>query len=321
MNFTLKQLRYVEAAGRLGSIARAAEEMAISQSSITAAIDALEHSLDYDLFVRTPAKGIHATPPGLEALQMIRGFLNHSRHFEADLQSVGGDETGVVRIGCYGTAAPAFLPEILRAMKDRRPNITVDVLEGDMSSVVDFLRDGKADLSFTYEMGLDSGQQFEPLFNAPPYALISTDDPMSELPGVTYAQLSRKTMVMLDLPYARDYFSTLFSRRGLSPTVGHATRSADFARALVAGGFGYTILNIRPPEFDGDKSAYRALPILDETEAPIFGIATMRQTRQPRTVRAFIRTCIELRDAGAFDPLIVSAAPVGSAKKNINSPH
>ncbi|MFD2856666.1 LysR family transcriptional regulator [Seohaeicola zhoushanensis] len=231
----MKQLRYVEAAGRLGSIARAAEEMAISQSSITAAIDALEHSLDYDLFVRTPAKGIHATPPGLEALQMIRGFLNHSRHFEADLQSVGGDETGVVRIGCYGTAAPAFLPEILRAMKDRRPNITVDVLEGDMSSVVDFLRDGKADLSFTYEMGLDSGQQFEPLFNAPPYALISTDDPMSELPGVTYAQLSRKTMVMLDLPYARDYFSTLFSRRGLSPTVGHATRSADFARALVAG--------------------------------------------------------------------------------------
>ena len=116
MNFTLKQLRYVEAAGRLGSIAKAAEEQAISQSSITAAIDALEHELDYHIFVRTPAKGIRPTPTGQEALQMIRGFINHSRHFEADLASVGSDETGVVRIGCYGTAAPAFLPPILVAL-------------------------------------------------------------------------------------------------------------------------------------------------------------------------------------------------------------
>ena len=251
---------------------------------------------------------------------MIRGFINHSRHFEADLASVGSDETGVVRIGCYGTAAPAFLPPILKAMKERRPKIEVDVLEGDMATVVDFLRDGKADLSFTYETGLDSGHQFEPLFAAAPYALLSTDDPLSEQAGVTYAQLSRRPMVMLDLPFAREYFNTLFARRGLSAHVAHATRSADFARALVASGFGFTILNIRPPDFEGPRRAYRALPILDETEAPVFGIATLRQTRQPRTVRAFVRICVELRDAGAFDALTVTAPGNASAKKSNNSP-
>ena len=41
-NLTLKQLRYVEGADRLGSITNAAEEMNISQSSITAAINMLE---------------------------------------------------------------------------------------------------------------------------------------------------------------------------------------------------------------------------------------------------------------------------------------
>ncbi|MCB1339837.1 MAG: LysR family transcriptional regulator [Pseudooceanicola sp.] len=319
MNFTLKQLRYAEAAGRLGSIARAAEEMAISQSSITAAIDALEQSLDYDLFVRTPARGIQATPAGMEALQMIRTFLNNARHFESDLQAVGGDETGVVRIGCYGTAAPAFLPPILKAMKERRPTTTVDVLEGDMASVIGYLRDGKSDLSFTYEIGLDSGHSFERLFSAPPYALLPADDPLCALPGVSYAQLSRRPMVMLDLAYSREYFNTLFARRGLTPNVTHATQSADFARALVAGGFGFTILNILPPGSEGHRS-YKALPILDETEAPVFGIATLRQTRQPRAVRGFIRTCIELRDAGAFDALTVSVPGSSSAKKNNNSP-
>ena len=40
--FTLKQLRYIEAAARTGSIANAAQELNISQSSITAAIDNFE---------------------------------------------------------------------------------------------------------------------------------------------------------------------------------------------------------------------------------------------------------------------------------------
>ena len=39
LHFTLKQLRYVAAAGREGSIANAANSLNISQSSITAAIE------------------------------------------------------------------------------------------------------------------------------------------------------------------------------------------------------------------------------------------------------------------------------------------
>jgi DNA-binding transcriptional LysR family regulator len=108
LNFTLKQLRYVEAAGRLGSIAKAAVEVSISQSSITASIDALEASLDYALFVRTPAKGITPTSAGREALQLIRTYLNQTRQFESELQSQGGDDAGLVRIACYATAAPTF---------------------------------------------------------------------------------------------------------------------------------------------------------------------------------------------------------------------
>jgi len=45
MHFTLKQLKYIEATGRLGSIANAATELHISQSSITAAIGAFERQI------------------------------------------------------------------------------------------------------------------------------------------------------------------------------------------------------------------------------------------------------------------------------------
>lgn len=309
MNFTLKQLRYVEAAGRLKSIAKAAVEVSISQSSITAAIDALEASLDYALFVRTPAKGIQPTPAGHEALQLIRNFLNQARQFEAELRSQGGDDAGLVRIACYATAAPAFLPPILRSIPENFPGISIKVMEGNMVSILDYLNNGEVDLVFTYNTYLPDDQFFEPLFDAPPYALVPASDPISVQSSVTFAELSKMPMIMLDLPYTRDYFLGLFRIHGLHPEVVHSTRSAEIAKAMVEGEFGYSILNIRPSNYSANDTRYRALPISDSSEVPIFGIATTSGVRQPKNVRSFIKGCIELRKRGTLDFLTVRQKP------------
>lgn len=309
MKFTLKQLRYVEAAGRLGSIARAAEDLSISQSSITAAIDQLEFGLDYDLFVRTPAKGIQATPAGSEALMMIRNFLEQARQFESEFHSIGGDASGLVRIACYATAAPAFLPTILRDIAEKFPGMSVQLLEGNMESIAGFLDEGKADLAFTYPSILHAGHDFLPLFRPPPFALISTDDPMSLQSSVTIQELSEKPMVLLDLPLTRDYFVEMFEKFGCKPNIVHTTRSAEIARALVSGGFGFTILNIRPlPSQDADVR-YRAIPIAGDPEVYWFGIATVSHVRRPKIVQSFLDNCIALQESGAFDSLTISELP------------
>ncbi len=315
MNFTLKQLRYVEAAGRLGSIAQAAVELSISQSSITSAIDALETSLAYDLFVRTPAKGIQATPAGEEALHLIRAFIHQARHFETELKSVGGDAAGNVRIACYATAAPAFLPPILQNITENFPGMSVKVMEGDLASIIEFLNDGQADLVFTYTDGLQDTHEFLPLFQAPPYALIGLDDPVAGQSSVSFAELADKPMVLLDLPRTRDYFTGLFERRGFRPNIAHTTRSAEIARALVSGGFGYSILNIRPSDYYEEKVQYRAVPIRDVQKGQSFGIATLANTRQPKIVQAFMDSCVELQRAGAFDKLTVWADGNQNTKK------
>ena len=306
MNFTLKQLRYVEAAGRLGSIAKAAVEVSISQSSITASIDALEASLDYALFVRTPAKGITPTSAGREALQLIRTYLNQTRQFESELQSQGGDDAGLVRIACYATAAPTFLPPILKSITENFPGISVKVMEGNMMAILDYLENGEVDLVFTYDRHVPPAQAFEPLFSAPPYALISKSDAVSQLGSITFEQLSKKPMIMLDLPYTRDYFLGLFRARGLEPELSHSTRSSEIAQALVEGDFGYTLLNIQPRTYSAKDSRFRAIPISDSTDVPIFGIATLGNLRQPKNVRSFIKICTQLRDEGVFDGFTVT---------------
>lgn len=301
LNFTLKQLRYVETAGRLGSITKAAEELSISQSSITAAIDALEQSLDYDLFVRAPAKGIQPTPSGADALKLIRNLIDQSRHFNSELHSVGSDVRGLVRIGCYATAAPSFLPPILDAVSKEFPGISIKLLEGHMGRMIEFLSDGEADLAFTYAEALDSRHDFLPLFEAPYYALLSETDPLAQQSSVALAELSERSMVLLDLPMVRETFVGLFERMGLTCNITHTSRSAEICRTLVAAGYGFSILNILPPNYLIEKTPFRALRIEDAGAGPTFGIATLSGVRQPKNVKAFLQSCLTLREANAFD--------------------
>ena len=307
LNFTLKQLRYVEATDRLGSIANAAAELNISQSSITAAINALESQMGYDLFVRTPAKGIQTTPAGAETLKIIRAFIHHSRQFESEIKSVGGDTIGSVRIACYATAAPSFLPTILKRFTQTHPGISLKLLEGDMEDMSKFLENGQADLAFTYDIVAENRFDFVPLFAAPPHALLSKDDPLAKKGSVSFLDLAERSMIMLDLPRTRDFCTSMFEKHGQTPKIVHSTRSAEMTRALVAGGYGYSILNILPHDYRADDDRFVAIQIRDEAIIPIFGIATQVRTRQPKIVQSFINQCTSLAKEGAFDNIVLNA--------------
>jgi DNA-binding transcriptional LysR family regulator len=311
MIFTLKQLRYAEAAGRCGSITEAAELLSISQSSITAAIDALEQALGFDLFIRTPAKGIQPTPSGMDALVHIRNYLEQTNHLDSDLRSLGGQSVGALRVACYVTAAPHVLPLMLKGFARDNPGVRIELTEGDMISVVDQLLDGGVDLACTYNNGLPEQVSFTPLFSAPAYAIISAEDNLAKKSSVTLAELAERPMIVLDLPYSRDYYENLFSARGLRPTKAHSTRSSETVRALAASGFGFSVLNIRARE--ASRPEYVCLPIKDPIPAIDFGIISIAEVRHPRIVQAFLDHCAKLSREGIFDELMVKR-PASSRK-------
>jgi len=119
-------------------------------------------------------------------------------------------------------------------------------------------------------------------------------------------------MILLDLPFSRDYYTEMFHARGLRPTKAHSTRSSEIVRALAAGGFGFSVLNIRARE--AGFQDYVCLPIKDPMPSIEFGIISVAGVRQPRIVRAFLDHCVQLSRAGAFDQLMVKAPPNSSVK-------
>lgn len=305
VGLTLKQLRYVEAAGRTGSISKAADELNISQSSITAAIDGIEASMQFDLFTRVPAKGIHETPAGTQSLRLIRDFLGQYRDFEAELTAVGGATTGTVRIACFATAAASFLPLVMQRFAQASPDVAIGLLEGNMETVVDMLNEGKADVAFTYAEVAQDQHRFEPLAKLPPYALISTSDPLASQDTVSLAELSGRAMVSLDLPRSIGYYSGMFATVGLEVEVAHSTLSTEMIRTLVAAGFGFTILNAKPPNYVEGGRGYRAVPIRDKLPIREFGILIPLRTRPPLAVRSFLDLCRQLSKDGVFEAMAI----------------
>jgi DNA-binding transcriptional LysR family regulator len=305
MRFTLKQLRYLDAAGRTGSIANAAEELSISQSSVTAAIDSLEAELGFDIFIRMPAKGILPTPSGRDVLAMVTQFLAQARTLESDLASVSGDPVGTLRLGCYATTAPFVLPPLLKEFARQYASIHIEVREGDMAAIIEQVTQGSADLGLTYRRSIGSSLDFVPLFRARPYAVLPNDHPLSKQASVSLKELADLPMIILDLPLAVDYYTGIFRDIGLEPKVIHSTKTSEMARALVAGGFGFTILNITDPGNQAAVSGYCSRPISDPIDAPYFGIAIPNGARRPAVAQRFIDMCRELAAQGVFDQLVV----------------
>jgi DNA-binding transcriptional LysR family regulator len=174
------------------------------------------------------------------------------------------------------------------------------------------LLDGGVDLACTYSNGLPEQVSFTPLFSAPPYAIISADDSLARKPSVTLAELAERPMIVLDLPFGRDYYTDLFHSRGLRPRIAHSTRSSEIVRALAAGGFGFSVLNIRARE--SARPEYVCLPIEDYTPPIEFGIISIAGVRHPRIVRAFLDHCAKISSAGIFDDLVVGRS--GDSLKN-----
>lgn len=307
MRFTLKQLRYFDAAMRTGSFVRAADDMSISVSSITAAIDFIEQTTGAELLRRMPAKGVIATDKGRQVGQRIQVFLEQARVLESDILSMTGDPAGTLRLGCYAPTAPYILPPILKRISKSYPEISIELKEGDMQSVVELLNNGAVDLALTYRRDPDEIQPFFPMFQAPPMVLLPDVSPLAQQREIALEDLVDQPMILLDLPGTRAYFGSIFKAEGLEPNIAHTTKSSSVLRGLVAANFGYAIMNICTPNDKVGQNGYVARPIRGQRDAPSFGVAYTNASYRSAIVKMVLETCREVSEEGVFDHLLGSA--------------
>ena len=131
MDLSLRALRYVRAAMRLGSITAAAEEMHVAASAVGVALDQAEAVFGLKLVSRARSKGISPTTVGRDVLQRIEDLLERYEAMLARSVELRSGLSGLLRIGYYAPIAPAFLPQVIEPLIDANPTLSVALEECD----------------------------------------------------------------------------------------------------------------------------------------------------------------------------------------------
>ncbi|MFJ2770376.1 LysR family transcriptional regulator [Streptomyces sp. NPDC087300] len=173
-----QQLHYFVAVAETRHFTRAAEEVHVSQPSLSQQIRALENELGAELFSR--ARGnITLTDAGETLLPLARRILADADTARIEVQELAQLRRGRIRLGATPSVCTGLLPDVLRAFHDRHPGIQLLIEEGGSHDLVRELARGALDL-----------------------ALVVLPLP-SPSPALTTLELLREDLVVVSAPTAR----------------------------------------------------------------------------------------------------------------------
>ena len=119
---TLLQMSYILEVDRCGSMNRAARNLFLSQSALSAAIAEVERELGVTIFLRTN-RGVTLTPEGETLYARIASAAVQIQDAEAELSASATLEHGAISISATETALNICLSERLRAFHAQYPGI------------------------------------------------------------------------------------------------------------------------------------------------------------------------------------------------------
>lgn len=196
MNVGLRQLRAFLAVAKHGSFSRAAEEVAVSQSAVSFAVQQLERELGLLLLDRTTRR-VGMTAVGATLAASGSRLLAELDAVLKELKDVGQRRRGKVVMACVPSVARGFMPRCVEYCANRWPEISFAIEDIAAKEVV--ARVERGDVEFGLSGGeIDAAElHVEDLAQDPFVLACRRDDELAKSKTVAWGQLSGKSLVML----------------------------------------------------------------------------------------------------------------------------
>ena len=297
MAFTLRQLQYFIAVAEQGSVTRAAQNLSISQSSVTEAIKELEGDLGVELFERHP-RGLSITHNGHQFLRhatKILSSVSDARNAFSDTQENTG---GTLNIGVTSLVAGYVLSDLLARYRRACPGVEVSAIEDNGSYLEHLLIGGELDVAVMVISNLRDRMALQAeILETSPYRLwLPMGHPLVSADIISIADIAREPLIMLAVDEIEENTGKLLSALGARPHVAFRTRSVEAVRSLVATGAGVALLPdlvYRPWSLEGDRIESRdvsgALPVVQ------VGMVWRKGSSLPQSARDFVGIAEALR--------------------------
>ncbi len=242
MHVTLRQLQVFEAVARLGSFSRAAEELHVTQPTVSKQIRLLNEAIGLPLFEQI-GKKIYLTEAGEQLRATCGDWLDTWGRFEQSIADLNGLRQGRLKIAAV-TTTQFFMPRVLGPFCAEYPNIDIAMAVINRDSLLERLSRNEDDL---YIMGVPpDGRDIvsEPLLENPLVIIAAADHPLARRKRVPFSQLGKEGFILRERGSGtRITMERLFAQKNTALNVKMELGSNEAIKQAVAGGLGLAVLS------------------------------------------------------------------------------
>jgi DNA-binding transcriptional LysR family regulator len=265
---------------------RAAEQLYMSQPSLTRLIAQMENELGVKLVYRTTRR-VKLTTAGEVFLVEAQAVLQRAEQAICAVRQAAVQESGRLGLAFTEIALHSVVPKVLSVFRDRFPNVRLDILEACTEEQVEALRIAKVDVGFLHPPLRADFLALLPVFQERLMVALPIDRSLTLQGAIAFDELVNETFVLHprdDGPVLYDQIVTLCEQAGFSPKIFHKADEQTFM-GLTAAKVGISFM---PPSMQHVKNpGVTFVPL--KGDAPLLELAlAWRQDNFSPFVEAFI---------------------------------
>src|SRR5918999_2734796 len=194
MAVTVTQLRSFLALVRTGSVTAAADELVVSQPSVSAAVSALARELGVELTERV-GRSVRPGPGGTVFAAYAADVVGLLDQGARAAREAAGKALAELRIGAVTTAGEHIAPQLMQAFAARHPEVALSVDVGNRERVFERLRTHRSDIAIGGRPP-DDGVVGERFLDNPIVVVTAPDDPLAKARRVRVEELGSRPWLL-----------------------------------------------------------------------------------------------------------------------------
>ncbi len=257
---TLHQLKVFEATARHGSFTRAAEELYLTQPTVSIQVKQLTKAVGLPLFEQI-GKRLYLTEAGQKLLTTCQEIFNGLEQFEMSVADLKGMKQGQLRLAVI-TTAKYFVPRLLGPFCKRFPGIDISLRVTNHEGLRESMMANEDELYIISQAPDTPDLNIHPFLENPLIVLAPTSHPLARQKNIPLEMLNDERFIMREPGSGtRRAVESLFQENDISVKVSLELGSNEAIKQAIAGGLGISILSQHTIISEGTSGEFAILDV------------------------------------------------------------
>ncbi len=237
----LRVLRYFLTVAREQSFTKAAEQLHITQPTLSRQMAALEEELGTPLLDRR-GHGITLTDQGLLLKRRALEILDLEHRIINEVKEGSTVVEGTVTIGCGEFAAVETLAEICKSYREKYPMVQIALHTGTADTIYEMMNQGLVDIGLFMEPVRTEGLEYIRIQDSDQWVVgMRPDDPLAEKEYLTKEDLLKLPLILPERQGVQSELVSWFGKEFEQVKVAFTSNLGTNAGIMAMQGLGYPV--------------------------------------------------------------------------------